>query len=197
MLARFELIKSGPFAGLGHHHYRVGLADPAWHYATYSAKGTGRSACQHYDVMSFEQIAALPVRDLFTDDAWMFLWVLGPHLPQGFKLLEHWGLTYSGLGFVWAKQNKSGNGWHMGMGFTTRANAEICLLAKYGKPKRKAADVRELIVAPRRKHSRKPDEQYGRIERFTDDPYLELFACQQWPGWTAWGDEIDRFGGGA
>ena len=53
--------------------------------------------------------------------------------------------------------------------------------------------MRELIVSPRRKHSQKPDEQYERIERLVDGPYLELFARQRRPGWTAWGNEIDKF----
>jgi len=53
--------------------------------------------------------------------------------------------------------------------------------------------VRELIVAPRREHSRKPDEIYQRIEQLCSGPYLELFARQQWPGWVCVGDESERF----
>ena len=52
--------------------------------------------------------------------------------------------------------------------------------------------MRELIVSPRRKHSQKPDEQYERIERLVDGPYLEMFARQRRPGWVAWGDEVDK-----
>src|SRR5262249_9442644 len=62
-----------------------------------------------------------------------------------------------------------------------------------GRPPIKAHDVRELIVAPRRKHSQKPDEQYARIERLVDGPYVELFARQRRPGWVAWGDEVNKF----
>jgi N6-adenosine-specific RNA methylase IME4 len=81
----------------------------------------------------------------------------------------------------------------MGNGFTTRKNAELCLLGRRGKPRRNSKGVRELIVSPRRKHSQKPDEQYARIEHFCSGPYLELFARQRRPGWTAWGDELDKF----
>ena len=81
----------------------------------------------------------------------------------------------------------------MGTGFTTRKNTEDCLLGRRGRPPIKARDVRELIVSPRRKHSQKPDEQYERIERLVDGPYLEIFARQRRPGWTAWGDELDKF----
>jgi N6-adenosine-specific RNA methylase IME4 len=79
----------------------------------------------------------------------------------------------------------------LGLGFTTRKNVELCLLGKRGRPPIRAHDVRELIVSPRRQHSRKPDEQYERIERLCDGPYLELFARQQWPGWVAVGDEVE------
>ena len=37
-------------------------------------------------------------------------------------------------------------------------------------------DVHEVILAPVREHSRKPDEAYSRIERYCAGPRLELFA---------------------
>jgi site-specific DNA-methyltransferase (adenine-specific) len=48
-----------------------------------------------------------------------------------------------------------------------------------------------LIVTPVRKHSQKPDEQYGKIERlFPGKSYLELFARKKREGWDSWGNEI-------
>ena len=126
--------------------------------------------------MSFDEIAALPVCELAADDCWLFLWTPTPHLPLGLRLIESWGFRYSGTAFCWVKLNKSGAGFFTGRGFTTRKNIEICLLGRRGSPRRNAKDVRELIVAPRRQHSRKPDEQYERILRFCDGRYLELFA---------------------
>src|SRR5262245_44503369 len=151
-----------PFGDLPRGHFGAILADPPWKYVTYSERGQGRSASQHYGVMTFEEIATLPVRDVAAPDAWLFLWVPSPHLPFGLQLIERWGFRYSGKAFAWAKQNPSGVGWHMGTGFTTRKNSEDCLLGRRGRPPIKAHDVRELIVAPRRKHSQKPDEQYAR-----------------------------------
>ena len=181
----FDELPRGPFCAI--------LADPPWKFVTYSERGQGRSASRHYKVMTFEEIALLPVHDVAASDAWLFLWVPGPHVPLGLQLIERWSFRYSGFGFVWAKQNPSGVGWHMGNGFTTRKNAEVCLLGRRGKPQRNSKGVRELIVSPRRKHSQKPDEQYARIEHFCSGPYLELFARQRRPGWTAWGDELDKF----
>ena len=81
----------------------------------------------------------------------------------------------------------------IGLGLTTRHNPEICLLARRGRARRIAKDVRELIIAPAREHSRKPDEAYRRIERYAAGPYLELFARQRRPGWTVWGNETGKF----
>ena len=81
----------------------------------------------------------------------------------------------------------------MGLGYWTRANTEACLLATRGHPKRLRADIRQLIVAPRREHSRKPEAIYERIERLVAGPRLELFARQSRPGWTAWGNESTKF----
>jgi N6-adenosine-specific RNA methylase IME4 len=174
-------------------HAGAVLADPPWSFVVRSPKGEGRSASQHYPVMSLEVITALPVTEWAAPDAWLFLWTTTPMLPQALQVMSAWGFAYSGSAFCWVKQNKSGCGFHMGMGFTTRKNVELCLLGRRGRPPIRAHDVRELIVAPRREHSRKPDEQYERIERLCDGPYLELFARQQWPGWVAVGDEPGRF----
>ena len=176
-----------PFDDLPRGHFGAILADPPWKFVTYSERGQGRSASQHYKVMTFEEIASLPVHDVAAPDAWLLLWVPSPHLPFGLQLIERWGFRYSGKAFAWAKQNPSGVGWHMGTGFTTRKNTEDCLLGRRGRPPIKAHDVRELIVSPRRKHSQKPDEQYERIERLVDGPYLELFARQRRPGWDCLG----------
>jgi N6-adenosine-specific RNA methylase IME4 len=173
----------------------VVLADPPWHFKVRSLKGEGRSACQHYSVPTFDELAALPVNKIASPDCWLFLWCTGPHLPHGLRLMESWGFAYSGVGFTWVKLNPSGVGFHVGLGFTTRKNTEVCLLGRRGKPGRNAKDVRELIVAPRREHSRKPDQQYERIERFCDGPYVELFARTSRAGWVCWGDQTSRFTG--
>jgi N6-adenosine-specific RNA methylase IME4 len=81
----------------------------------------------------------------------------------------------------------------MKLGYWTRANSEVCLLATRGNPKRIDAGVRQGIIEPARQHSRKPDCVHQRIERLVAGPYLELFARQRRPGWTSWGNQLDRF----
>ena len=190
---RVNIVRTAsPFNGLPLHHFGVVLADPPWRFVTRSPKGEGRSACQHYDTMTFDEIAALPVNIVTADDCWLALWVADPHIPLGLKLMEAWGFTFSGKAFTWVKQNPSGSGWHLGLGFTTRKNTESCWLGRRGKPKRLSKGVRELIIAPRREHSRKPDEIYERVERLASGPFLEL-ARQRRSGWASWGDQVDLF----
>ena len=81
------------------------------------------------------------------------------------------------------------------MGYWTRANAELCLLGTKGKPKRKSASVRRLVVEPRREHSRKPDVVADRIVDLMGDlPRIELFARAPRPGWEVWGNETNKWG---
>ena len=178
-------------------HYRVIYADPPWTFSTYSRKGKGRSAEAYYDCMSLADIKALPVADWAADDCVLLLWATDPLLQTAFEVIRAWGFTYKTVGFYWAKLNKSAEptiyqdaSFFTGLGFWTRANPEQCLLATRGHPKRRRADVRKLIVSPRREHSRKPDEAYERIEALCDGPYLEMFARGARPGWECWGERI-------
>ena len=139
------------------------------------------------------KLKALPVAGWCAPDCRMFLWTTDAHLPQALELGAAWGFADSTVAFVWAKQTKTGNTWAFAGGKATRKGAELCLLFLRGKLNRRSASVRQLIVAPVREHSRKPDETYARIEQLVDGPYLELWARQRWPGWDCWGDEVDRY----
>ncbi|HJU20310.1 MAG TPA: MT-A70 family methyltransferase [Stellaceae bacterium] len=176
--------------------YPVICADPPWTFATYSRKGKGRSPEAYYDCMTLADIEALPVGEWAARDCVLFLWAIDPLLDKAFEVIRAWGFTYKTIGFYWAKLNKSApslvydeKSFFTGLGFWTRANPEPCLLATRGKPRRRRADVKKLIVAPRRQHSRKPDEAYARIEALCEGPYLELFARGARPGWDSWGRE--------
>lgn len=180
--------------------YSVIYADPPWSFVTYSDKGKGRSAEAHYNCLTLSELCGIPVAEWAVDDSVLFLWTTDPLLPQALKLISAWGFTYKTVGFYWAKLNKSApknrfaeRNFFTGLGYWTRANVEQCLLATRGNPKRVARDVRRLVIAPRREHSRKPDEVYDRIERLIEGPYLELFARSSHPGWDCWGNEAGLF----
>ena len=174
--------------------YGVILADPPWSYYSWDANTgpNGRTAAKHYDVMSIEEIAALPIINLAADNCALFLWSVWPDLFRAKEVIEAWGFTYRTIAWVWAKMNKSSLGFHIGLGYYTRANTEPCLLAVKGKMPPAVKDVMALIVSPIRQHSRKPDEQYPKIKRlYPNEKYLELFARRPHPGWDVWGNEVD------
>lgn len=199
------------FAGLPRGHFKAIVADPPWHFKARTALqtanwGSRRDVEKHYSVMDLEALKALPVQDLaHPEGCHLFLWTTGPCLQQAFEVMEAWGFRYSTMGFVWAKLRRALNpmqlrltptvetDFHVGLGLTTRKNTEFVLLGRRGNARRVAKDVRELIVSRVREHSRKPDEMFARVERYCEGPYLELFAREQRPGWTAWGNEVEKF----
>jgi N6-adenosine-specific RNA methylase IME4 len=172
------------------------LADPPWAFETFNNKtGTTphRGAEDHYAVLSTADIAKLPVADMAAKDCALFMWVVDSHLDEALELGKAWGFAFKTRAFTWRKLTQDGTAARIGMGYWTRKQTEMCWLFTKGKPARISKGVREIIDAPRREHSRKPDEQYARIEALVGGPYLELFARQRWPGWDVWGNQTEKF----
>ena len=170
--------------------YGVIYADPPWSFKTYSEKGKDRSPEKHYPVLSIADIIQLPVDRIAKDNAVLLMWVIDPLLDQAFKVIDAWGFKYKTVGFTWAKSNKTKPGFFTGLGYWTRGNPEMCLLATKGKPKRLSKSVPQLVIDQRREHSKKPDIMYKHIENLLEGPYIELFARQKVSGWDAWGNEV-------
>jgi N6-adenosine-specific RNA methylase IME4 len=192
---------TSPFAHL-RSGYRVVVADPPWDFRSNSPAKPGRNARRHYDCMSLADIGALPVKDIVAKDAVLFLWITGPFMSIGahLPLMESWGFKPSGMGFVWIKLNPKApqlffveRDLATGGGFTTRKNAEFCLIGKRGKSVRESGRIHEVIIEPRREHSRKPDTFYRRVRAYSRGPYLELFARQSREGFDSWGRESTKF----
>jgi len=195
-----------PFRGLRLGYYGAIAVDPASHFKSYTAiqsqnPSSRRDNERHYKTMAFAELAALPVKWLAAPTGChLFVWTSGPFLPQALKLIDAWGFKYSTRAFTWLKTKRS---WvpgvlaeadfPVGLGLTVRHQTEIVLLARRGNCRRLRKDVRELILAPRREHSRKPDEFYHRVEQYCAGPYADLFAREKRSGWDVWGDEVERF----
>ena len=165
--------------------YPVIYADPPWDYSLYNEmSGSSRAPAEHYPTMKLDEICALPVADLATKDAILFMWTTAPHLRESFRVLDAWGFEYK-TGVVWAKDV-------IGLGHFVRGQHEHLLIATHGDipcplPANRPPSV---IQAPRRRHSQKPDEAYELVERmYPDFPKIELFARQARPGWEAWGNQ--------
>lgn len=136
----------------------------------------------------------MDINGISADDCVLFLWVTNPTLKEGLELIEKWGFEYKTVAFTWIKRNKkTTSSLFWGMGYWTRANAELCLLATKGKIKRVDKGVHSVIDTPIEQHSKKPDETRRRIVKLMGDlPRIELFARQRAEGWTAWGNEIEN-----
>ena len=170
--------------------YQVIYADPPWDYQQCRLSG---SAKKHYPTMRIEELCALPVAEIADRDCALFLWATFPQLPEALRLIQAWGFVYKTVAFVWLKQNRKALTWFYGLGFWTRSNAEICLLATKGHPKRQSAGIHQLVISPVERHSKKPDEVREKIvELMGDVPRIELFARQQTPGWDVWGNEVEN-----
>jgi N6-adenosine-specific RNA methylase IME4 len=191
-------VMSDPFAGFPRNHFGVILADPPWRFKAWSGKGTARAADNHYNTMSMNEIASLPVGELAADDCALFLWACWPSINDAMKIIDAWGFKYKTCAFCWLKADtyrlfSDEATPFAGLGYWTRANSEPCLLATRGRPRRLSASVRQGIISPRREHSRKPDEIYGRINKLVSGPYIELFSRQRREGWSVWGNEVEKF----
>ena len=172
--------------------FNIIYADPPWEYKVYSKKGQGRSAENHYHTMYIDDIYSLEVADIASEDCILFLWVTFPLLVYGLEVIKRWGFQYKTLGFCWVKRNKKSPSWFWGLGFWTRANPELCLIATRGKPKRMSKSVHSIVDTPIEAHSKKPDVIREKIVELAGDvPRVELFARKQYEGWVCLGNEID------
>ena len=169
--------------------YQVIYADPPWRYEQKRLQG---AAERHYPTMSIEEICGLPVAEIAAKDSLLFLWATFPQLPEALRVISAWGFKYKTVAFLWLKKNKKADSWFYGMGFWTRSNAELCLLAIRGHPKRQSANVHQFIISPIEEHSKKPDIVRDKIIALAGDvPRIELFARQETPGWDVWGNEVE------
>ena len=172
--------------------YQIIYADPPWNFKVWSKKGMGRSAERHYPTLNKKIIQSFRIKDICAKDCVLFLWVTAPCLIEGIELIKAWGFEYKTIGFTWVKKNKKTDTWFWGMGYWTRANAELCLLATKGNPKRVNAGVHQILDDRIMRHSQKPDSARKRIVQLMGDlPRIELFAREKTPGWDVWGNEVE------
>lgn len=158
--------------------FRTILADPPWDIQQTGARG----AVMHYNLMSLERIKQMPIADLATEDAHLWLWVTNATLRQGYDVAEAWGFTVRSP-LTWVK-------FKLGLGNYLRNSTEHLLFATRGRAPVRYRSQPTWIQAPVQDHSHKPEEQYALIERVSPGPYLELFARRPQPRWAAWGNQI-------
>ena len=193
------------------------LADPPWAFRTFNSAGRTptqkkfNEAEDHYPTMSLAELKALPIGEIAAKDAALAMWLVGSHCDAALDLGRAWGFEFTTDLFYWLKQKRirpdqldmfTGDvaPLPMSMGYYTRKQVEPCWLFTRGKGLAVLDHgVRQLIVAPKSTHSRKPAEQYDRLGRLfgPDVPKIELFSRTSREGWTAWGNETGKFDGGS
>jgi N6-adenosine-specific RNA methylase IME4 len=197
--------------------FKLIYIDPCWPYNEPGFRKAGKEqgvANIAYDTMEFHELVGFKTMI----DKWsarnclMLMWATAPRLDMARDLLPLWGYRYVTVGFVWVKtkqnpdqllipgmdvaafaQSMLATDLRKGMGFHTSIETEYCLLAKRGKPG--AAEIRmvdQVVFAPIREHSRKPDEVAERIERIFPSlvPRIEVFARRRRPSWITWGNAL-------
>lgn len=172
------------------------LADPPWQFQN----RTGKMAPEHkrlsrYPTMTLDAICDLPVEAVADARSHLYLWVPNALLPEGLKVMEHWGFKYKS-NLIWYKIRKDGGPDRRGVGFYFRNVTEILLFGVRGKDVRTLDPGRSqenILATQKREHSRKPDEQYALIEACSWGPRLEMFARGPRRDWTVWGNQAEDY----
>jgi N6-adenosine-specific RNA methylase IME4 len=169
------------------------MIDPPWSFNSNTGDNPGRNVRAHYETAPLDWIKALPVRDaLAADDALIWLWATNPMLDKAFEVLRAWRCRFSTAGH-WVKTTPKGN-LSFGGGHVLRSAGEPFLIGRIGRPVVTGKNVRGVIVAQRREHSRKPDEAFRAAEMLMPEARrIEVFSRQARPGWSAWGNEVTKF----
>jgi N6-adenosine-specific RNA methylase IME4 len=157
--------------------FQVIYADPPWQY---SNTGFDGSAEGQYPTMATDDICAMPVGERAATNSVLLMWATWPLLKDALRVMDAWGFEYK-TGAPWKKNVHVGGFYFLGI-------TEFILVGVRGSCTPRKAPI-GFFEFPRTKHSAKPHEFYDVIEGMYDGPYLELFARNQRPNWTAFGND--------
>jgi N6-adenosine-specific RNA methylase IME4 len=171
---------------------RVLVADPTWQ-AKDKLPGPKRGAAKIYkSELTLEQIKSYPLPPL-AGDCVLILWRVAWAANEALEVVKAWGFEPKSE-IVWIKT--AGPALHgsvrlrIGMGRQVRMAHETAIIATRGSNIRKSMSEPSVVFAPRREHSRKPDEVFALLERLYPGPYTELFARERRPMWRCEGNEL-------
>lgn len=181
-------INKEPVAGLNnagrdfaHKRYATVVMDPPWE--NQQRGKTGLGAERHYDLMTTERIAGLPIPDLLEEDAHVWIWCFVASRMDAQRVAEDaWGLTFRSE-LIWDKRKT-------GLGQYLRNSHEHLLLFTRGKAPVLYRGQRTVADWPVQDHSHKPEEAMAMIQRVSPGPFLELFSRRRFPGFDHWGNEV-------
>ena len=124
-------------ASLPSNSQNIVYADPPWTYQQTVKNGVlkRKDGTLIYPSMSLKSLCALgpDVKRICKEDAALFLWATMPLLAEALELIKAWGFKYKTCFVTWVKTTKDGSRPAFGVGYYTRSNAELCLVAIKGK----------------------------------------------------------------
>src|SRR5579883_130287 len=176
--------------------YQCIVIDPPWFYRLRKDDKTHRNRIP-YPPMQIEEILELPIPDMCAEEGTvLWLWFTNNHLLEACDCIRHWGFELKTI-LTWEKVSKKGTP-RIGTGHWLRNCTEHCILAVRGNVSsfsysKKLTNESTILKAPRREHSRKPEEFYNLVDRLCNGTKLEMFARQKREGWDVWGNEVDKF----
>lgn len=168
--------------------FDVILSDPPWRYSF--SRSESRRVERHYPTLTMYEIMDMRdgVLSVAAPDAVLCMWATAPKLAEALRVMDWWQFEYR-TGLIWHKI-----GGAPGMGHYNRTDHEHLLIGTRGRPgvPRPATRESSVLRAPAGRHSEKPTEIQGRIERYWPDARrLELFGRHKRPGWTVLGFDVD------
>ncbi|MCG3176926.1 MAG: hypothetical protein MOGMAGMI_01890 [Candidatus Omnitrophica bacterium] len=159
------------------------VVDPPWDWGDEGDHDQQGQARPTYQTMPFDDVAALPIDDVSSGNAHLYLWITNRSLPKGFSLLERWGYRYVTM-LTWCKPS-------IGLGNYFRGSTEQVLFGVRGSLPLLKNNVGTWFAADRGvRHSQKPDAFYELVESCSPGPWLDVFARSERPGWVTWGAEV-------
>jgi N6-adenosine-specific RNA methylase IME4 len=167
--------------------FKTILADPPWELSMRGkrkrAKEPNLPGSLPYPTMTLDEICALPIGNLSSDDCHLWLWTTNQHLADGFHVMDAWGFHYLAP-IHWIKPSGVGN-W-----FVHRTQTILFGYRKCCHFDRARYRPNIVLTGSPKRHSEKPEESYRLIEDVSSEPRLELFSRRKRPGWYSWGNEI-------
>jgi N6-adenosine-specific RNA methylase IME4 len=163
--------------------YPIVYADPPWKY-DYAEAGN-REVENQYPTMDVDSICNLPVQEITTNDAVLYLWATAPKIREALRVIAAWGFEYK-THAIWDKEK-------IGMGYWFRGQHELLMVGTKGSFPPPDADKRvsSVIRDARTDHSKKPDIVYTIIESaYPELPKIELFSRKAREKWDSWGNQV-------
>jgi len=168
--------------------FRTIVIDPPWPMEKIKREVRPNQVEMDYKTMSIDEIKKFPLNNFMSPrGCHLYMWTTHRFLQYSFDILKEWKLNYI-FTMVW---HKPGGFQPVGL---PQYNCEFVLFGKNGTLS--FSDLKNFSAcfnAPRKEHSRKPDEFYDIVKRVSPEPRIDIFSREKREGFEQWGFESDKF----